>query len=1091
MFRLTRALILLLLLVGGIHPNPGPPSSLSPLPVILQFNCNGIKNSVSELDSFLRDKRISVAALQETFLSDSSPPPSFPGYTLVRKDRARGRGGGLAFLVHQTVSYTPVDSSFLQDGFTECHAIKATLNNSDLIICNIYLPPASSCPSTYKPDLSSLFSHSDDDTLIVGDFNAHNEGWDSTATDPRGERIADQIELSPLIILNSDTPTRLPKSGAASSPDVTLASAHIALASTWATHVNLNSDHLPITISLPSDEAPPRRSAKCYTNFCKANWSMFIRESEAAFRKLGRPTSCGAGVKAFCHVILEAAKHSIPAGYRRDYTPGISNEAADLIKERDNIRAADPEDEAIGELNTSINRIINENKRAIWRDRVKASGSRPDTTKLWSLLRGLSGKRTHIPPNQPISFDSVIHSNPDKIAECFIKQYVPRPKSDPLTRRVRRRLLKEHPLDHGYSPFTAAATDEALRLSSNSTATGPDGLCSLHLKHLGQSGIVFLTDLFNLSVRGGVIPAIWKKALVLPVLKPGKPADQGTSYRPISLISPVVKILERLLLPSLTSAFVLSPTQHGFRPFRSTTTALLPIISKVSEGFNQSKPAARTVVVAIDLSKAFDTVDLTLLIQQIAKSSLHHNLVRWLSTYLRGRSAACIFNGSQSKFRIVHVGVPQGSVLSPCLFNLFTSDFPEVNDVKTLFADDITIGKSDPDLSVIEKALNEDLERVSKWAKRKRLKISAEKSQVILFTPNNREVDIKPRILYEGNLIPVKNKVKILGLDLETMHTGATQEASAKSKGSGRLRIIKAVMGADWGLTKEDGLLTYKALISPVFSNVAPVWVPLRSSLKHPVASLQKLQNAALRTITGSHAAASEQHLHDECKMLPVHEHLNLQCRQFLANTRQVGHPSHEVTSRPPGPRPNMKATLQHCYGNDIDHLLTTHGTISDYDYKKAIKTLHTEAVSATLASAPLNRVLGARPPEISPTETSLPRVARTTLSQLRSDFSKRLNSYKKFIQKAADDTCPSCQSSSQTVSHVFSCPATPTRLVPYDLWARPREAVTFLSSLPSFSYLPPLDPPPPRPPPEPPPPGGACRPAVTRRQGPVLRDVV
>jgi hypothetical protein len=124
---------------------------------------------------------------------------------------------------------------------------------------------------------------------------------------------------------------------------------------------------------------------------------------------------------------------------------------------------------------------------------------------------------------------------------------------------------------------------------------------------------------------------------------------------------------------------------------------------------------------------------LTLLIQQIANSSLHHNLVRWLSTYLQGRSAACIFNGTQSKFRIVHVGVPQRSVLSPCLFNLFTSDFPEVNDVKTLFADDIKIGKSDPDLSVIEKALNEVLERVSEWASRKRLKISAEKSQVILF----------------------------------------------------------------------------------------------------------------------------------------------------------------------------------------------------------------------------------------------------------------------------------------------------------------------------------------------------------------------
>jgi hypothetical protein len=210
------------------------------------------------------------------------------------------------------------------------------------------------------------------------------------------------------------------------------------------------------------------------------------------------------------------------------------------------------------------------------------------------------------------------------------------------------------------------------------------------------------------------------------------------------------------------------------------------------------------------------------------------------------------------------------------------------------------------------------------------------------------------------------------------MHTGASQESSAKLKARSRHRFVKAVMGSDWGFTKEDVLLTFKTLISPIFSNVAPVWFPLRTSLQKPVDSLQKVQNAILRTITGCHAAASQQHLHDECKILPVHDHLKL---QLLANTRQVGHPSHNITSRLPGPRPDRKATLQCCYLDDIKPHLTAAGTISDYDYKKSIKTLHTEAVSAALASAPPNRVLGTQPPEISSTEASLPRKARTTLS--------------------------------------------------------------------------------------------------------------
>jgi hypothetical protein len=215
-------------------------------------------------------------------------------------------------------------------------------------------------------------------------------------------------------------------------------------------------------------------------------------------------------------------------------------------------------------------------------------------------------------------------------------------------------------------------TTEAINQSSNSTATGPDGLASLHLKHLGPAAISYLTDLFNLSVRDVLVPAIWKSALVLPISKPGKSTDQGFLYRPISLLSPPIKFLERLLIPSVTSPLQAVPTQHAFRMNRSTITALLPLASKISEGFNCSKPASRTETVAIDISKAFDTVDISLLLEQISSSGLHHNYVGWLSSYLHGRMAACIYQGLRSKVRIVHIGVSQGAVLSPALLN-FTS----------------------------------------------------------------------------------------------------------------------------------------------------------------------------------------------------------------------------------------------------------------------------------------------------------------------------------------------------------------------------------------------------------------------------------
>merc|ERR1711911_138197 len=113
---------------------------------------------------------------------------------------------------------------------------------------------------------------------------------------------------------------------------------------------------------------------------------------------------------------------------------------------------------------------------------------------------------------------------------------------------------------------------------------GPNELNIIHLKHLGPLGIKFLTRLFNLSVRKADIPAIWSSATIIPVPKPGKPLDQGNSYRPISLLCPEAKILEKLIQPSLAASLKPNQHQHGFRSSRSTVTALLPLVTAVAEG---------------------------------------------------------------------------------------------------------------------------------------------------------------------------------------------------------------------------------------------------------------------------------------------------------------------------------------------------------------------------------------------------------------------------------------------------------------------------------------------------------------------------
>jgi hypothetical protein len=110
-------------------------------------------------------------------------------------------------------------------------------------------------------------------------------------------------------------------------------------------------------------------------------------------------------------------------------------------------------------------------------------------------------------------------------------------------------------------------------------------------------------------------------------LKPGKSADNSTIYRPISLLSPAVKVLERMLLPFLHESLPFAKTQHGYKPLHSTTPALLPLATQIAVGFDEPKPAGCTALVSLDISKAFDGVDHVFLLEKISNTDLYSNVV--------------------------------------------------------------------------------------------------------------------------------------------------------------------------------------------------------------------------------------------------------------------------------------------------------------------------------------------------------------------------------------------------------------------------------------------------------------------------------
>ena len=157
---------------------------------------------------------------------------------------------------------------------------------------------------------------------------------------------------------------------------------------------------------------------------------------------------------------------------------------------------------------------------------------------------------------------------------------------------------KRKPLEMA-GTFTADLVMKAIKSCRNSKAFGPDKLSIFHLKHLCHRAIEYTTILFNLPVTTCHVPAIWKSSLIILIPKTGKDSSQGTSYRPISLLCPVTKVLESLPLPTINKYLLPAQDQHGFRREHSTTSALLQITTYIAVGCNQRTPPDQTVCVAV------------------------------------------------------------------------------------------------------------------------------------------------------------------------------------------------------------------------------------------------------------------------------------------------------------------------------------------------------------------------------------------------------------------------------------------------------------------------------------------------------------
>ena len=195
------------------------------------------------------------------------------------------------------------------------------------------------------------------------------------------------------------------------------------------------------------------------------------------------------------------------------------------------------------------------------------------------------------------------------IANCFTKQFTNTVKQ--ATHKTNRYTnIPTHKIQGYNITLTTTQLQEVLKQSKINNSQGPDKLNIRHLKHIDPIGLAFLTSTFKTALNTNLIPHIWKSSNIVPIPKPNKDIDKGTSYRPISLLSVIAKTLEKSLHPYITANIPNASTQHGYKTQHSTVAALHTVNNTVAKGFNQMAPPARTIAVALDMRKSFDTINI-------------------------------------------------------------------------------------------------------------------------------------------------------------------------------------------------------------------------------------------------------------------------------------------------------------------------------------------------------------------------------------------------------------------------------------------------------------------------------------------------
>lgn len=493
---------------------------------------------------------------------------------------------------------------------------------------------------------------------------------------------------------------------------------------------------------------------------------------------------------------------------------------------------------------------------------LRRINSAKNPSEVWKIANNIT--------NPPVSSPSMSLMEDDKevvddqnVAEIFNTFFVEKIRAlregidktrieDPLWRLKEK--MKTSSAKFSLHTVTEQKVEKLITKLKDKNSSGIDGINSKVLKAASRCLKVPLTYIVNASISAGVFPKIWKRSVVKPLLKRGD-RKKKENYRPISLLPVSSKILEHVVKEQVARFFeknsLFPVNQHGFRPKRSTCTALLAIQNKLIEGHEEGKTSAALLW---DLSAAFDCIDHSILLKKLSIYGFDSNSISWFKSYLEDRTQIVQVGESFSKEIKITVGSPQGAVLSPLIFIIYGADLDLwlVNGMAVGFADDTTTIASDQDEEVMKSKMNEDNESVLNFMNSNALIVNEKKSSLLVFRPGKCK---SPNVGVKVGSVMVEESEhqKLLGITLSNNFSWSKHISELVTGLNNRIFMLKRLT---YHLPAKNLTGVVHGLILSKIRYGLPIYGQIRLSGNDPKSSelrpVEVALNSTMRTLTGN-----------------------------------------------------------------------------------------------------------------------------------------------------------------------------------------------------------------------------------------------